>query len=130
MKHFNLPIQIGILLVLTLVLASCAGAAPAGAPANAPQVSAADATVKDGKTLFTNFCAKCHGLGGLGDGPSVGSLRTQAGLNLTLLGERSDRDIFATVSAGKGTEMPPFELRLNKEQREELVKYLRTLAKK
>ncbi len=81
-----------------------------------------------GEELFRTYCAKCHGLKGLGDGPSVGSLRTQGGMNLTILQDRSDEEIFLTISAGKGSEMPPWALVLTEEERWALVEYIRTLG--
>lgn len=81
-----------------------------------------------GEELFRTYCAKCHGLKGLGDGPSVGSLRTQGGMNLTILQDRSDEEIFMTITAGKGSEMPPWGLVLTEEERWALVEYIRTLG--
>lgn len=92
--------------------------------ANAPGADTA------GGQLFINRCAKCHGLKGLGDGPSVGSLSTQAGLNLISeeLQAKSDEEILETISQGKGSEMPPWGLILTLEEREELVKHIRALG--
>ncbi len=112
------------LLLIAVLAAACANATD-----GAPQASSSPA-LTSGKDIYGALCAKCHGLTGLGDGPSVGSLRVQAGLNVTILGSQSDDDIFKTISAGKGDEMPPFELRLTTDERREAVKYVRTLAKK
>jgi|GEM_PF-2567089 len=92
--------------------------------ANAPGADTA------GGQLFINRCAKCHGLKGLGDGPSVGSLSTQSGMNLISedLQAKSDEEILATISQGKGSEMPPWGLILTLEEREELVKHIRALG--
>lgn len=87
-----------------------------------------DPSITDGETLFVTYCAKCHGLGGLGDGPSVGSLSTQSGMNLTVLQDRTDEEIFNTITGGKGVEMPPWGLVLTVEQRQALVQYIRTLG--
>lgn len=143
MKRLHKSVRVAITLALFLTVALLAIACQSAAPqtlapkesgqtpqAASAQTAAPQAPLTGGKELYVNFCAKCHGLNGLGDGPSVGSLRVQAGLNLTILGSRSDREVFVTISAGKGTEMPPFELRLTPEQRQELVQYIRTLAKK
>ncbi len=131
MKRDITRLGAGILLALSLI--SCSGGATTPASSGVstpPAATAADADIKDGKTLFLTFCAKCHGATGIGDGPSVGSLRTPGGLNLQIVGDKSDKELYTTISAGKGSDMPPWELRLTKEQREELVKYIRTLAKK
>jgi len=87
-----------------------------------------DPSITDGETLFISYCAKCHGKSGLGDGPSVGSLSTQDGMNLTILQERSDEELYATITGGKGVEMPPWGIVLTDEQREILVTYVRSLG--
>lgn len=119
---------------MALATACAPAARPDAAPAPKEEAAAAPAmpsplAATDGKEIFIGNCAKCHGLTGLGDGPSAGSLRTQSGLNLTILKDKSDTEIFNTISAGRGTDMAPFELVLSPEQRQEVVRYLRTLAK-
>ena len=94
-----------------------------------PEISMAElAESMDAETLYINNCAKCHGLTGLGDGPSVGSLNTQSGLNLTILQDMSDEEIREIISVGKGMEMPPWELLLNGDQLQLLTEYVRSLA--
>ncbi len=122
------------LVVVSALVAACgqrqaqSPTPPATSPA-APGSPAAGPVAIDAKRLYVENCAKCHGLTGLGDGPSVGSLRTQAGLNLTILQDRSDEELFRIISQGKGMEMPPWELVLTVEERKALVNYIRTLAK-
>jgi len=123
-----------ILILLALLLAACGGGSSEGgssesAPSNSSEGAADFLALTDPEELFVNNCAKCHGLGGLGDGPSVGSLRTQAGLNLTIATDKSDDELFETISVGKGSDMPPWELVLTVEQRQGLVQYIRTLQK-
>ncbi len=89
-------------------------------------VRATQASVTKGRELYMWYCAKCHGVRGLGDGPSVGSLRVQAGLNLTILGRETDGELFWKISNGR-MEMPPFELILKPEDRWHIVNFLRTL---
>ena len=97
--------------------------------AGIPEISMAElAESMDAETLYIDNCAKCHGLAGLGDGPSVGSLSTQSGLNLTILQEMSDEEIKNTISVGKGMEMPPWELLLDDDQLQVLTEYVRSLA--
>lgn len=85
--------------------------------------------ITDGKQLFVTYCAKCHGVSGAGDGPSAGSLRVQPA-NLTLAKSKSDAELLTTISAGRGPDMPPFELILTQQQRQELVRFVRTLGGK
>lgn len=118
------------MLATGLVLAGCSGAAPGGGTTSGEGgVELDPAPTTGGREMYTYYCAKCHGISGLGDGPSVGSLRSQSGLNLTILGSKSDEEILDTVAQGKGTDMPPWELRLTPEQRKEIVAYVRQLKK-
>ncbi len=88
-----------------------------------------DPSITDPETLFVAYCAKCHGLGGLGNGPAAGSLRSAGeGMNLAILQDRSDEEIFNTITGGKGAEMPPWGLVLTEEQRNIIVGYVRTLG--
>lgn len=128
-------LRIGLVLVFVVaaLTTACMGTTPAtqtpkssGATA---QASPAQPAITGGRDLFMAYCAKCHGAGGVGDGPSAGSLRVQPA-NLTLVKDRSDTDIFTTISSGRGSDMPPFELILTREQRQELVKFVRTLGRK
>lgn len=117
-----------MLIALAVATVSCAASSPA-APEAAAGANIDPAPVTGGRDLYMYYCAKCHGVTGLGDGPSVGSLRTQAGLNLTILASKSDDELLDTISAGKGTDMPPWELRLPPEQRKEIIGFLRQLQK-
>jgi mono/diheme cytochrome c family protein len=88
-----------------------------------------DPSITDPETLFVAYCAKCHGLEGLGNGPAAGSLRSVGeGMTLTILQDRSDEEIFNIITGGKGAEMPPWGLVLTEEQRTILVGYVRTLG--
>lgn len=106
-------------ITITMILSAACGESTPAAPA-----------AGSSQELFMNNCAKCHGLKGLGDGPSVGALRTQAGLNLTIVASKSDDELYKTISSGKGSDMPPWELVLTKEQRLDLIKHIRTLTVK
>lgn len=118
------------LLAAGLVLAGCSGPAPDGGTTSGEGSAELDpAPTTGGREMYTYYCAKCHGISGLGDGPSVGSLRSQSGMNLTILGNESDEEILDTIAQGKGTDMPPWELRLSPEQRKEILGYIRQLKK-
>ena len=146
-----------LILTLMTLLAACSGGEPeAQAPADSSSAAENSAAAEEsasteqttssepevvgvanapgadteGGQLFIERCAKCHGLEGLGNGPSVGSLSTQSGLNLTAeeLQAKSDEEILATISQGKGAEMPPWGLLLTLEEREALVAHIRLLG--
>lgn len=147
MKSLVAGVRWGMMLILfsalAILSASCGGGAtetteteteaPAESASTAQEsteqtsnTEAAAAT--EGQKLFMHYCAKCHGPKGLGDGPSVGSLRSATGMNLTVLQDREDEELLTTISQGKGTDMPPWGLILSLEEREELIKHLRTLG--
>jgi mono/diheme cytochrome c family protein len=42
----------------------------------------------DGKTMFVNYCAPCHGVDGTGNGPVAGALKQQP-VNLTVLSKNN-----------------------------------------
>jgi len=125
-----------LVIALSIVLAGCGGRKGKAPAEEQPSTEASSAQVEavsegegvEGEALFREYCAKCHGLKGLGDGPSVGSLRTQGGMNLTILQDRTDEEIFTTIAGGKGTEMPPWALVLSDDEIWALVKYIRTLG--
>lgn len=118
------------LLAAGLLLAGCSGAAPDGGTTSGEgSVELDPAPTTGGREMYIYYCSKCHGISGLGDGPSVGSLRSQSGMNLTILGSKTDEEILDTIAAGKGTDMPPWELRLSPEQRKEILGYVRQLKK-
>lgn len=87
-----------------------------------------DPAITDGEVLFRSYCAKCHGLSGLGNGPSAASLSTQTGMNLTIVQLKTDEELYQTISAGKGVEMPPWGLVLTPEQRRALLAHVRSLG--
>ena len=88
-----------------------------------------DPMLLDGEILFIDNCAKCHGLQGYGDGPSVGSLGTLTGnMSLAILDSKSDEELLDAITNGRGVEMPPWGLVMNVEQREAVLAYVRTLS--
>jgi len=117
-----------VLILISVLLAACGGGGNEPVATQEPVLSN-NFDYSTPEELFVNYCAKCHGLSGLGDGPSVGSLRTQSGLNLTILADKSDDELFEIISTGKGSDMAPWELALTAEQRQGLVQYIRTLQK-
>lgn len=94
-------------------------------PADALYAEIANTT--DGKELYETLCSKCHGLEGLGDGPSLGSLNVQGNMVLQGLDDRSDEELLEIITYGKGVDMPAWGLILTSEQRQSVLDYARTL---
>ena len=88
--------------------------------------------VEAGKALFKSKCQRCHGPGGLGDGPD-GDPDAQEDMNLTVAkraANNPDGVIFYKISNGrKKPKMPTFKDDLTKDQIWTIVSFVQTLRK-
>ena len=83
-----------------------------------------------GKKLFVQDCVTCHGKSGLGNGIAGSALNPKpANLTLKSVQSQSDGAIFWKISNGRNA-MIPWKYTLSKNQRWQLVNYVRTLVKK
>jgi mono/diheme cytochrome c family protein len=102
-------------------------------------VTVTEAAIADGKNVFMNYCASCHGAKADGKGKSAASL-VPAPRNLIVVtswGEKpfidylSDARLYDSITNGvPGTSMLPWIGPLNDEQRWNAILYLRTEADK
>lgn len=93
-----------------------------------------DARLLDaGKAVFKDKCQRCHGPGGLGDGPDA-EPEHQEDMDLTnarRAARNSDGIVFFKMWNGrKEPKMPAFNDQLTKEQAWAVVAYVQTLRKK
>ncbi|MBE2184681.1 MAG: c-type cytochrome [Anaerolineae bacterium] len=90
------------------------------------------AQIEEGRAIFQENCARCHGETGTGDGPDAADL-DGAVSNLTDLSKMallSDTAMYNGVSEGVGHPpdgMPAFADDLSEEQRQAVVAFIRTL---
>jgi mono/diheme cytochrome c family protein len=90
-------------------------------------------TLAAGKAVFKQKCQKCHGPGGLGDGPDADP---DAAPDMDLTNpKRAERNtdgvVFYKVLNGRGRpKMPAFKDELSEEQIWQVVTYVQTLRKK
>ena len=86
-----------------------------------------------GKAIFKDKCQKCHGPGGLGDGPDADPDHA-ADMDLTnpkRAARNDDATVFYKVLNGrKKPKMPAFKEELNEQQIWTVVTYVQTLRKK
>jgi mono/diheme cytochrome c family protein len=92
-----------------------------------------DKVLAAGKAVFKNKCTKCHGAGGLGDGPDADPEHRED-MDLTNP-KRADRNadgvVFYKVWNGRRRpKMPAFKEELNEQQVWSVVAYVQTLRKK
>ena len=86
--------------------------------------------IAKGKELFSTICFVCHGDQGKGNGFNAGSLeRPPADLTSHQVQKQSDGELFWKISEGNPP-MLSFKQSLSEEQRWQLIRYIRELARK
>jgi mono/diheme cytochrome c family protein len=81
-----------------------------------------------GESLFKGKCAMCHGPDGAGK-TMMGEKLKIPDLHSAEVQKKTDAELKAVITKGKD-KMPAYEAKLNKEQIDKLVVYIRDLAKK
>ena len=129
-----------------LVIAGCGKkSGPSGKADLKKAVTAADSAVtatklpfalKEGKRLFSHYCAVCHAESGDGSGQYYGLTPTPANFTdkafmKTLSNEKLFKAIMeGSASVGKSNMCPPWGKSFHREELEFIVTYIRTLAGK
>jgi mono/diheme cytochrome c family protein len=115
-------------IILGLILALAAASAPAS--------TAGDAAA--GRKIYVDRCERCHGPNGEGNGPDLAKLHPSSSpVNWTravVMRQWSDKEIVDIITkggkaVGSSPVMPPFGGKLSEAQIEDLLAYVRTLAK-
>lgn len=90
-------------------------------------VPTTDAVLTLGAKSFQTYCAVCHGVGGEGDGPLVGTGKLPLATNLMLQTtvDRSDGYLYGVIRLGRGL-MPSYR-RIPPSERWAVVNYVRYL---
>jgi mono/diheme cytochrome c family protein len=117
--------------VLGLLLAVAVG----GSATRVGGQPAKPAEAHPGKAVFLQYCATCHGEGGLGDGPGAEALpiKPPPFTDGRLMNPLPDEFLFKIVSEGAGSvglapQMPAFRPPLTDRQIEDVIGYVRTFA--
>tara|TARA_B100000929_G_C15291363_1_gene347142 strand:+ start:138 stop:491 length:354 start_codon:yes stop_codon:yes gene_type:complete len=93
--------------------------------------SSADESIEDGKRSYIEWCTDCHGESGSGDGPLAGLVREPPS-DLTddiWSTGGTDEDLIAVIRTGTRTGMRGYDSKFDAEELQNLVKYIRVLAK-
>ncbi|HKR19126.1 MAG TPA: CopD family protein, partial [Stellaceae bacterium] len=95
----------------------------------APTVPYNAAAVDRGTAIYAQNCAVCHGADGKGDGPAAAGLPIKP-VNLVQphLFAHTPGDVYWWVSHGYGGVMPPFDDTLSREQRWDVIHFIRARA--
>ncbi|SFU15420.1 c-type cytochrome [Sedimentitalea nanhaiensis] len=93
-------------------------------------VRATPQVIAEGRTLYSNNCASCHGAQGLGDGQAGRSLEPSPALlrQFVQMPMSGDEYLLWTISEGGerfGTDMPAFEDKLGEEDIWKIIAYMR-----
>lgn len=93
------------------------------------------ADVEQGKKLYGQFCASCHGQSGKGDGPAAAALnpKPRDHTNKEYMSQLSDDDLLNVIknggaSVGKSPLMPPWGASIKDDQIKDIIAYVRTLC--
>ncbi len=118
--------MIALVLAATLMLAAGGGQAQAAGDAAA------------GAKIFAERCARCHGKEGKGNGPDLAKLHpTSSPVDWTravVMKQWSDKEIVDIITkggkaVGSSPVMPPFGGKLSDAQIQDMLAFIRTLAK-
>ncbi len=120
MKHtYHVPVFLAVLWALMLASGMLAYAADA----------------EQGKKLYGQFCASCHGQSGKGDGPAAAALnpKPRDHTNKEYMSKMSEDELLNViknggVSVGKSPLMPPWGASLKDDQIKDIIAYIRTLC--
>jgi mono/diheme cytochrome c family protein len=98
----------------------------------------AEGNIDNGAKIFAANCARCHGRGGKGDGPDLAKLQSAVSpddwTDKESNQELTDSFIVAMIAKGgkangKSRIMPAFGDKLNAKQVQDLLAFIRSLAK-
>lgn len=102
-----------------------------------PAVAVGAGDAARGKAKYNEVCAPCHGASGRGDGPAAAGLPTKPRdhTDAAYMRKLSDPQIFDIIkrggqALGKSPLMPPWDGQLSEQQIQDLVAYIRTLARR
>jgi len=91
-------------------------------------VQANTGSIANGESLFMQYCSKCHGDSGTGDGPFSRALSNIPDLTTPEIQNQSDQALFSVITQG-ASPMPSFRS-LPEQDRWDLVSFIKTLSKK
>jgi mono/diheme cytochrome c family protein len=86
-------------------------------------------SIANGKALYNQNCASCHGKKGLGDGPKARTLDTPSGdMSGAVYQNQTDGEHFYKTKFGRG-DMPKYDKKIDDKDIWDMVNYMRTFKK-
>jgi mono/diheme cytochrome c family protein len=98
--------------------------------AYAVSLSVPDEVISQGKTIYEEKCASCHGASGKGDGLDAATLTIAPNdfTNQAYMAQNSTAKLYQNITYGVQPDMPAFSQLLDDNQRWSVASYLRTLT--
>ncbi len=125
----KITLTLFLLLSATFMVNAQTWVAPKSADAIENPFNGNKDAIKKGKKLFTSMCVICHGIKGKGDGVAGAALSPKpANFTLKTIQDQTDGALFWKLTNGKAP-MAAYKDMLTKEQRWQLINYLRTFKK-
>ena len=92
-------------------------------------VTISEAALQAAKDLYGEYCEKCHGESGRGDGPDaeMHKIKPADFTDAYMMSEMTDGELFYKMTQGRRP-MPSFKKKLTDEQRWMMVNYIKTFA--
>lgn len=89
----------------------------------------AGTSVAAGRKLYAQYCARCHGASGAGDGPDAKKFDPPPANLIVHVPQHTDQQLLDWIANGiPTTAMPGFKDKLDETQRQAILNYLRTLG--
>lgn len=121
---------IALLFAFTPVPQNKVWTAPPTAEKETNPVASNAASVSAGKVIYKKSCIDCHGAKGKGDGPKSADLdKNPQDFTKAEFQKQTDGGLFWKISEGRKP-MPSFKNELTREQRWQVINYIRTLGGK
>lgn len=89
-------------------------------------VDATPQSIARGQSLYTQYCASCHGINGDGNGPEAPNLVVKPVDFRLHLPYHQDMFFFNVISNGLGTIMPGWSAQISEEDRWNIINYLQS----
>jgi mono/diheme cytochrome c family protein len=128
-KKILLLITIGIFYFINAHSQTRKFPSPASADTIMNPIKGNEASIQNGKKIYTQYCVTCHGVKGKGDGIAASGLpKPPADHTSGFVQNQSDGALYWIITIGNNP-MPSYKKTLSSIERWQVINYIRTLGK-